>query len=131
MAVTITPVAGSATPYSKKLTITDDGSGVATVFTIADFMTHLAEGPLKETLRRKPTTTISEFNIDQAKGKVIRIYIVASTPALGVDAPSSRYIYWVDGANQNLAGLSCLVTSGIEQTGEMTIEIRLNHSTQA
>ncbi len=122
----INPVAGSATPYSKKLTIV--GTGAEELFTLADFAANLNEGPLKRTILGAAPSDIDHFNIDGVRGSEIRIYDVAAVPADAAATKSgTRRIRWVANANPALAGLSCTVAA----LTTLTIEIRLNHSTQA
>jgi hypothetical protein len=132
MATTISAIGGTETPYSKKFQIIGDDSGVAGLYSIADFMTHLHEGPLKEALRRTLTTAIANFNIDQVEGSRIRIYRLAHSvndALVGVQSDGLN-IHWVSGANVNVAGLSVLATDTGENNAYVIIEIRLNHSTQ-
>jgi len=123
MATTITPVPGSATPYSKQYLLSGDGA--EGIRSLSDLATDLAAGPLKRTLLGPgpalPTGT-ADFNIDQARGNEIRIYDVAAVPSdAAVTKGGTRRIRWV--AN----GLSCT----LQAASTLTIEIRLNHSTQA
>jgi len=126
MATTITPIAGSATPYSKKFLLTGDGA--PGLFTLADFATHLMEGPLKRTILGAASADIDHFNVDGARGSEIRIYNDAITAADAfVTRQEARTIAWVANANPALAGLACTLVAAEVRT----IEIRLNHSTQA
>jgi hypothetical protein len=128
MAAHIVPVSGSPTPFSKMFILVGDNDGAEVVRTITDLTTDLIDGPLKATLLGCPTLDIDHFNVDQARGSEIRIYDIAavSTDAV-VPRASARRIRWVAGANAGVAGLSCTVTAG----DVITIEVRLNHSTQA
>jgi len=122
----INPVVGSATPYSKKLTIV--GTGAEELFTLGDCATQLIEGPLKKTILGQPSTATNAFNVDGARGNDLRIYEVAAVPTDAAATKSgTRRIRWVANANPALAGLSCTVAA----LTTITIEIRLNHSTQA
>lgn len=126
MATTIAPIAGSATPYSKKYLLTGDGAGG--LRSLVDLATDLMEGPLKRTLFSEPSVNLGAFDVTGARGDEIRIYNVAATAA---DAPVSRAdpfrVGWTQNANPALAGLLCTLEAGDVRT----IEIRLNHSTQA
>lgn len=122
----INPVAGSATPYSKQLTIV--GTGAEELFTLGDIAAQLDEGPLKKVLLGQPSTGINAFNINGLRGNEIRIYDVAAVPAdAAATKGGTRRIRWVSNANPALAGLSCTVAA----LTTITIELRLNHSTQA
>jgi hypothetical protein len=126
MATTIVPIAGSATPYSKKFLLTGDGT--EGLFNLADFATHLVEGPLKRTLLGAASTAIAAFNVDGVRGEEIRIYNLAATAADVLAPRAGAYtIRWVANANPALAGLSCTLAN----LDVRAIEIRLNHSTQA
>ena len=134
MATAIVAIGGTATPYSKKFQITGDDSGVAGLFSIADFMAALDEGPLKETLRRTATTAIAQFDVDQARGDEIRIYRLRNTinDTLLDAQEDGLNIHWQSGVDVNNAGLSALATDGSgELNAYVLIEIRLNHTTQA
>lgn len=122
----ITPVQGSATPYSKKLTIV--GSGASETFTLGDFAIHLDEGPLKRTILGAASADLDHFNVDGVRGSEIRIYDVAAVPVDAVATKSgTRLIRWLANADPAFAGLACQLTA----LDTLTIEIRLNHSTQA
>lgn len=126
MATTITPIPGTATPHSKKFVLTGDGA--EGIFSLVDFATHLAEGPLKKLLLGTASTSTATFNVDQSRGHKIRIYNLAATPSDAANTRSGAYtIRWVGNANPALAGLSCTLAAG----NTRTIEVRFNHSTQA
>lgn len=125
---TVIPVPHSATPYSIMYTLTgvvDDTPGLRS---INNFMVDLADGPLKRTLKAASPAALAAFNVDGARGSEIRIYDVAACPADATVPRTEVYtVAWVSDASTALAGLSCTL-----QSGEIrTIEIRLNHSTQA
>lgn len=126
MATTIAPIAGSATPYSKKYLLTGDGA--EGIRSLADLATDLDEGPLKRTILGTASTGIAAFNVDQARGNKIRIYNIGANTADAAATRSAAYtIRWVSNANPALAGLS--ITLAAQNT--RVIEVRLNHSTQA
>ena len=126
MATTIAPIAGSATPHSKKYLLTGDGA--AGLRSLIDLATDLAEGPLKRTILGAAPGDLDHFNVDGARGSEIRIYNDAVTAAnAAVARQELRTIAWVANANPALAGLACTLAAAEVRT----IEIRLNHSTQA
>lgn len=126
MATLIIPVPLSYTPYSKEFTLV--GDGVEGTRTITQLLGDLAPGPLRDVLARAPSTTIVNFNVDQARGSEIRIYNCSTVP---IDATYVRggpcRVRWYSGADANNSGLACLVAAG----NVLTVEIRFNHSTQA
>lgn len=126
MATTIDPIAGSATPYSKKFLLTGDGA--AGLLSLTALLAALDEGPLKRTLAAASPAALAAFDVDGARGSEIRIYNVAATAADAAVTRSGAYtIRWVSNADPGVAGLSCTLTA----QNVRTIEIRLNHSTQA
>ena len=126
MATTILPIAGSATPYSKKYVLVGDGAEGRR--SLLDLAIDLAEGPLKKTLLGTPSTAIDQFNIDGARGNEIRIYDATTMLAdVAATKTGTRRIRWLQDLSSAVAGLSCTVAAGTT----VLIEIRLNHSTQA
>jgi hypothetical protein len=123
-------IQASTTPYSAMFSIVGAAGG-ATVITCTGaggFATALDEGPLKRTILGANPAALADFNVDQARGNEIRIYEVVASLADGpVTRSGARTINWVSNANPSLAGLSCDLEAG----STITIEIRLNHSTQA
>jgi hypothetical protein len=134
MATTITPIAYSDTPYSKKFLV--NGDGAEGVFPIDDgtpncFAQALHKGPLRDTLLRALPTALAAFNVTGVRGSEIRIYVVPASTADAAVSPGTPFeIYWKAGATQALAGLSCTAPASGETTYRLVIEIRLNHSTQ-
>ena len=126
MATTITPIPGSATPYSKKYLLTGDNA--AGLRSLVDLAADLMEGPLKRTLLGIAPANLGVFDTTGARGQEIRIYNVAATAANAAVTRSELFtITWVGNANPALAGLACTLAAA----NVRTIEIRLNHSTQA
>lgn len=130
MATGITAVPLSDTPYSKCLSITPD-DGNPGLFSIDDFAAALStyRGPLLETLLGEDPLHIDRFNVNGIRGSEIRIYLLPTIGALNrVDM--ARTIVWVAGATTALAGLQITLPAAGEDVGALTIEVRLNHSTQ-
>jgi hypothetical protein len=130
MAIILTKIANSETPYSIKYTVTGTDTEVPVIFPRATLLADLAEGPLKQYLTRITDSAWAQLNVEGLFGDKIRIYAVGSSIADASEfIVETVHIQWVSVPNP---GLSIYIVSMQEgHTARHTFEIRYNHSTMA
>lgn len=121
----VTPVAGSATPYSKVYDIVGGADPGILLWTTID--SQLVAGPLKAELARLAATPtgLPSLNLTGTNGRV-RIYFPVGINLLeGVPPGGDIDIHWV------ATGLSIQIpATGPEVNSSMLIEIRFRHSSK-
>jgi hypothetical protein len=128
MAITVTKISNSATPYSIKYTATGtDNEPAAVTIPRAILLADLVDGPLKQFLTQIADLDWLQVNVDGSLGEKIRIYEVASSIADATELRAAVFrIQWVSAP---APGLSVYMQAVLEaRTGRRTFEIRYNYS---